>query len=168
MSAIPLWYYGHGDLLGSQRSKDAIVVKIELSCTIQYINIGYIVIRLACSTFAGRPPSESFPHPTTWNSWWNLLVFPFLSDPCGGSDLEEAKLWLWLLFFLGPLGLTAKTVQIFTSGASQTYITIIFRKLKTRTIHWRPRDDNDKDTRKDKDKDKDKDRTFKKKVFLYI
>ena len=28
----------------------------------------------------------------------------------------------------------------------------IFRKLMTRTIHWRHCDDNDKDTRKDKDK----------------
>ena len=81
------------------------------------------------------------------------------------SDLEEAKLFL-LLFLLAPLGPTVKTVQIFTSDASQTHMKYRFRKLTTRTIQWRPRDDNDKDTRKDKDKDKD--RTFKKKVFLYI
>ena len=84
------------------------------------------------------------------------------------SDLEEAKLFLFFLFLflLAPLGPTEKTVQLFTSDASQTHIKYRFRKLTTRTIQWRPRDDNDKDTRKDKDKDKD--RTFKKKVFLYI
>ena len=38
------------------------------------------------------------------------------------SDLEEAKLFLFLL--LGPLGLTANTVQIFTCHASQTHMTI--------------------------------------------
>ena len=30
--------------------------------------------------------------------------------------------------------------------------------IKTRTIHWCPRDDNDKDKCKDKDKDEDRDK----------
>ena len=47
-----------------------------------------------------------------------------MSDP-RWSDLEEAKLLsLFLLLFLGPLGLTANTVQIFTCHASQTHMTI--------------------------------------------
>ena len=94
-----------------------------------------------------------------------MLGIEYLSDPYR-SDLEEAKLWLFL--FLGPLGLTAKTVQIFTSHASQTHITIHIPKAQDTyyplTPPWRPRDDNDKDTRKDKDKDKD--RTFKKTEWL--
>ena len=42
-----------------------------------------------------------------------------------GSDLLEAK-----FLFLGPLGQTAKTVQIFTSDASQTHITIHIPKAQ--------------------------------------
>ena len=50
------------------------------------------------------------------------------------SELEEAKLLFLFLFLLAPLGPTAKTVQIFTSDASQTHTIYRFRKLTTRTI----------------------------------
>ena len=51
-------------------------------------------------------------------------VILFLSDPIGGSDLEEAILSLFLSLLLWPLGPTANTVKLFTSDASQTHITI--------------------------------------------
>ena len=54
--------------------------------------------------------------------------------------------------FLGPLGLIANTVQLFTYDASQTHKTIHI--LKADGIYY-PLMDKDKD-RDDKDKDKDK------------
>ena len=101
MSALVLWYYWHRHLLETQRSKDAIVVKIELSCRTQHVNIGSIVIRrhnkfwLTCSTFAGRPPSESLPHPTTWNSKALKSVEFTRSSPV----LSFPKEYFWSTFF---------------------------------------------------------------------
>ena len=95
---------------------------VELNCTI------------GCSCIATRFHTIHQPVVTqsvdmgsyAWSSH-----FPFLSDPYR-SDPEEAKLFLFLV--LAPLGPTAKTVQLFTSDASQTHIKYRFRKLTTRTI----------------------------------
>ena len=81
-------------------------------------------------------PISSFSYPSTCLSG-PLLVRPWIgfsscSSCCCCDDWSSES----------------NTVQLFTSTAYRPIQPYIFRKLVTRTIQWRPRDDNDKDTQR--------------------
>ena len=89
-----------------------------------------------------------------------LVLFLFLSDPYGGSDLEyPILLSLLLLLLLGPLGLRSNIVHLFTSDASQTHKTIYIPKAHD--TYYPPVTqfvtDSDGDSDSDSDSDSDKD-----------